>query len=185
MILLAEHHEPDQLNELFRAANLCVVTSLHDGMNLVSKEFVAARDDDAGVLVLSRYAGAARELAQALLVNPYDVEETADSLNEAAIMPLAEQRERMASLRTTVREFNVYRWAGEMLIDANRRRTQERIAERLRRHRAQAGDADTAVPGDGDSSPRGGGRRDDNARSAPDRARGPADKDDHEATARA
>jgi len=185
VILLAEHHEPDQLNELFRAANLCVVTSLHDGMNLVSKEFVAARDDDAGVLVLSRYAGAARELAQALLVNPYDVEETADSLNEAAIMPLAEQRERMASLRTTVREFNVYRWAGEMLIDANRRRTQERIAERLRRHRAQAGDADTAVPGDGDSSPRGGGRRDDNARSAPDRARGPADKDDHEATARA
>lgn len=136
VILLAEHHQPAELNELYRAANLCVVTSLHDGMNLVSKEFVAARNDEAGVLVLSRYAGAARELAQALLVNPYDVEQTADALNEAATMPLAEQQERMTSLRTTVREFNVYRWAADILTDASRRRTQERITERLRRHRA-------------------------------------------------
>ncbi len=137
VILLAEHHEPAQLNELYRAANLCVVTSLHDGMNLVSKEFVASRDDEAGVLVLSRYAGAARELAQALLVNPYDVEETADALHSAATMPAGEQRERMASLRMTVREFNVYRWAGQMLTDAGRHRMRERIEERLRRHRME------------------------------------------------
>jgi trehalose 6-phosphate synthase len=79
--LLVEHHERDALNELFRAANMCVVTSLHDGMNLVSKEFVAARDDEQGVLILSRFAGAARELTEALIVNPYHVEELADALH--------------------------------------------------------------------------------------------------------
>ena len=110
--LLVEHHERDALNELFRAANMCVVTSLHDGMNLVSKEFVAARDDEQGVLILSRFAGAARELTEALIVNPYHVEESADALHRAATMPAAEQRERMGALRMTVREYNVYRWAG-------------------------------------------------------------------------
>ncbi len=118
--LLARHHEHEAVNELFRAANICVVTSLHDGMNLVCKEFVAARDDLQGVLVLSRFAGAARELSEALIVNPYHVEETADALNRAATMPSGEQRERMASLRSTVREFNVFRWAGRMLSDAGR-----------------------------------------------------------------
>ena len=88
--LLVEHHERDQVNELFRAANMCVVTSLHDGMNLVCKEFVAARDDMQGVLVLSRFAGAARELAEALIVNPYHVEETADALN---VSPATVKRE--------------------------------------------------------------------------------------------
>ena len=135
--LLAEHHEPPQVMELFRAANLCVVTSLHDGMNLVSKEFVAARDDLQGVLVLSRFAGAARELTEALIVNPYHVEETADALHRAATMPAAEQRERMASLRSTVREFNVYRWAGRMLADAGRGRLRARIEARVRSHRAE------------------------------------------------
>jgi alpha,alpha-trehalose-phosphate synthase [UDP-forming] len=132
--LLAEHHEHEQVNELFRAANICVVTSLHDGMNLVSKEFVAARDDEQGVLVLSRFAGAARELSEALIVNPYHVEETADALHRAATMPAAEQRERMASLRMTVRENNVFRWAGRMLADAGRYRMRERIAARVQRH---------------------------------------------------
>jgi trehalose 6-phosphate synthase len=131
--LLARHHEPDAVNELFRAADLCVVTSLHDGMNLVAKEFVAARDDMQGVLVLSRFAGAARELPEALIVNPYHVEETADALHRAATMPAAEQRERMASLRSTVREFNVYRWAGRMLADAGRSRLRARIEARVRR----------------------------------------------------
>jgi hypothetical protein len=125
--LLAQHHEPEQVNELFRAANICVVTSLHDGMNLVSKEFVAARDDEQGVLLLSRFAGAARELTEALIVNPYHVEETADALYQAATMPSAEQRERMASLRSTVHEFNVYRWAGHMLSDAARWRLRARV----------------------------------------------------------
>ncbi len=131
--LLAQHHEPEQVNELFRAANICVVTSLHDGMNLVSKEFVAARDDEQGVLLLSRFAGAARELTEALIVNPYHVEETADALYQAATMPSPEQRERMASLRSTVHEFNVYRWAGHMLSDAARWRLRARVEARVRR----------------------------------------------------
>lgn len=132
--LLAQHHDHEALNELYRAADVCVVTSLHDGMNLVCKEFVAARDDLRGVLVLSRFAGAARELNEALVVNPYHVEETADALHRAATMPAAEQRERMASLRTTVREFNVYRWAGRMLADAGRWRLRTRIEARVQRH---------------------------------------------------
>ncbi|AMO24660.1 trehalose-6-phosphate synthase [Ramlibacter solisilvae] len=134
--LLASHHGPEQVNELYRAANICMVTSLHDGMNLVCKEFVAARDDEQGVLVLSRFAGAAREMPEALIVNPYHVEETADALQRALEMPAAEQRERMASLRTTVREFNVYRWAGRMLTDAARWRLRRRIEERVERHSA-------------------------------------------------
>ena len=132
--LLAQHHEHDAVTELFRAADICLVTSLHDGMNLVSKEFVAARDDLQGVLILSRFAGAARELAEALIVNPYHVEETADALHRAATMPAPEQRERMASLRATVREFNVFRWAGRLLADAGRWRARARIEARVRSH---------------------------------------------------
>jgi trehalose 6-phosphate synthase len=131
--LLAQHHGQAALTELYRAADICLVTSLHDGMNLVCKEFVAARDDEQGVLILSRFAGAARELAEALIVNPYHVEETADALYRAATMSAAEQRERMASLRATVREFNVYRWAGRMLSDAGRWRLRARIEARVRR----------------------------------------------------
>lgn len=132
--LIVEHYDREAVNELYRAADVCLVTSLHDGMNLVCKEFVAARDDERGVLILSRFAGAARELPEALIVNPYHVEETADALHRALTMPEAEQRERMASLRTTVREFNVYRWAGRMLSDAGRWRLRERIAARVQRH---------------------------------------------------
>ena len=135
--LLAEHHEHDAVNELYRAADACVVTSLHDGMNLVAKEFVAARDDEQGVLILSRFAGAARELREALIVNPYHVEETADALHRALTMPAAEQRERMASLRAIVRDHNVYRWAARMLGDAGRWRLRERIEARVERHSAE------------------------------------------------
>jgi trehalose 6-phosphate synthase/phosphatase len=139
--LLAEHHDRQAVDELFRAADVCVVTSLHDGMNLVCKEFVAARDDERGVLILSRFAGAAREMPEALIVNPYHVEQTADALHRAATMPLAEQRERMASLRMTVREYNVFRWAGRMLADAGRWRSRERIEARVRRYRDKYLDA--------------------------------------------
>jgi trehalose-6-phosphate synthase len=142
--LLAQHHEHDAVMELLRAANICVVTSLHDGMNLVCKEFVAARDDLQGVLILSRFAGAARELSEALIVNPYHVEETADALNRAALMPTGEQRERMASLRSTVSEFNVFRWAGRMLADAGRWRLRARIEARVRSH--QPGPVSPAEP---------------------------------------
>ncbi|TFY98752.1 alpha,alpha-trehalose-phosphate synthase (UDP-forming) [Ramlibacter rhizophilus] len=131
--LLATHHDHDAVNELFRAADLCAVTSLHDGMNLVCKEFVAARDDERGVLLLSRFAGAARELREALIVNPYHVEETADAMHRALTMAEPEQRERMASLRTTVQENNVYRWAGRMLADAGRLRLRDRIQARVER----------------------------------------------------
>ncbi|MBT9503473.1 MAG: trehalose-6-phosphate synthase [Burkholderiaceae bacterium] len=132
--LLAEHHEHDAVTELYRAADVCVVTSLHDGMNLVCKEFVAARDDEQGVLMLSRFAGAAAELNEALIVNPYHVEEGADALYRAITMPAAEQRERMSNLRMTVRDFNVYRWAGRMLADAARWRLRERIEARMLKH---------------------------------------------------
>ncbi|HYF17450.1 MAG TPA: trehalose-6-phosphate synthase [Ramlibacter sp.] len=132
--LLATHHEHEALNELFRAADACVVTSLHDGMNLVCKEFVAARNDERGVLILSRFAGAAGELREALIVNPYHVEETADALHHALVMPEAEQRERMVSLRMSVREHNVFLWAGRMLADAGRLRLRERIRARVERH---------------------------------------------------
>ena len=136
MRLLAEHHEPQEVHVLYRAADVCVVTSLHDGMNLVCKEFAAARDDERGVLILSRFARAARELQEALIVNPYHVEETAEALHRALSMPEAEQRERMASLRMTIREANVYRWAGRMLTDAGRWRLRERIEARLKQHQS-------------------------------------------------
>jgi trehalose-6-phosphate synthase len=132
--LFAEYHERNAMTELFRAADICLVTSLHDGMNLVCKEFVACRDDDLGVLVLSRFAGAAREMREALLVNPYHLEEVSDALHRAATMHVDEQRERMASMRMTVREFNVFRWAGRMLADAGRQRFKERIEARVLRH---------------------------------------------------
>ena len=139
--LLAQHFPHEAVSELYRAADACVVTSLHDGMNLVCKEFVAARDDEQGVLILSRFAGAAREMPEALIVNPYHVEEAADALLRAITMPPAEQRERMASLRMTVREFNVYRWAGRMLADAGRTRLRERIEARVQRHQVTSDEA--------------------------------------------
>jgi trehalose 6-phosphate synthase len=118
IVLLAEHHEPESVYEHFRAADLCFVSSLHDGMNLVAKEFVAARDDERGVLVLSQFAGASRELPEALIVNPYDADQCAAALHMALTMPVDEQRARMRLMRGLVREFNVFRWAGRMLIDA-------------------------------------------------------------------
>jgi len=127
--LLIRHHEPEEVFALFRAADLCVVSSLHDGMNLVAKEFVAARDDEAGVLVLSSFTGASREMSEAIIVNPYDGREMAEALDTALRMPLQEQRERMRLMRQQVREQNVYRWAGRMLIDAARIRQRSRIVD--------------------------------------------------------
>ena len=127
--LMIRHHEPDEVFELFRAADLCVVSSLHDGMNLVAKEFVASRDDEEGVLVLSNFAGASRELSEALIVNPYDGAGTAEALHAALHMPANAQRERMRLMRQQVREQNVYRWAGRMLLDAARIRQRARILE--------------------------------------------------------
>jgi trehalose 6-phosphate synthase len=128
--LLIEHHESDSVYEYLRAADLCFVSSLHDGMNLVAKEFVASRDDEAGVLVLSRFAGASRELSEALIVNPYDADECASALHAALTMRADEQRERMRLLRSVVGEFNVHRWAGRMLVDAAAMRRRSRLRSR-------------------------------------------------------
>ncbi|MGC3998625.1 MAG: trehalose-6-phosphate synthase [Anaeromyxobacter sp.] len=131
IVLLREHHEQPKVFAYYRAADLCYVSSLHDGMNLVAKEFVAARDDAAGVLVLSRFTGAARELSEALLVNPYDLDEASAALATALVMPAEEQRARMRALRGMVAEFNVYRWAGRMLVDGGRLRRRGAVAGRL------------------------------------------------------
>ncbi len=127
IVLIDSHQEPARVFELYRAADFCIVNSLHDGMNLVAKEFVAARDDEDGVLILSSFAGASRELVEALLVNPFDVSNTADAIQTAVDMPRSERRERMQLMRRTVKENNVYRWAGKMLVDAARIRQRQAL----------------------------------------------------------
>jgi trehalose 6-phosphate synthase len=124
------YYDPERVYEYFRAADLCFVSSLHDGMNLVAKEFVACRDDEQGTLLLSQFTGAARELPEALIVNPYDTDECAAALHVALTMSPDEQRERMRLMRRLVREFNVYRWAGRMLIDAAGMRVRNRLTEK-------------------------------------------------------
>ncbi len=117
IVLLNRHHDRAAVNALYRAADLCLVTSLHDGMNLVCKEFVAARDDEQGVLVLSQFAGAAHELSASLIVNPYHTAEVARAIHQGLSMPAEEQRRRMRLLRATVQTRNVHRWAASMLLD--------------------------------------------------------------------
>lgn len=128
IILIIEHQDPLRVFELYRAVDFCLVNSLHDGMNLVAKEFVAARDDEDGVLILSTFAGASRELIEALLVNPFDVSETAAAIEMALSMDRNERRERMRLMRRTVKENNVYRWAGRMLMDTARVRQRQALA---------------------------------------------------------
>jgi trehalose 6-phosphate synthase len=118
VVLLREHYEPPAVFELYRAADFVYVSSLHDGMNLVAKEFVTARSDERGVLVLSQFTGAARELTDALVVNPYDIDQAAEAILAAVRMPEAEQRDRIRAMRAYVSQFNVYWWAGRMLSDA-------------------------------------------------------------------
>ncbi len=127
IILIDEHQEPTRVFELYRAADFCLVNSLHDGMNLVAKEFVASREDDDGVLILSTFAGASRELTEAVLINPFDVNETADAMEIAMRMGRDERRDRMSLMRRTVKENNVYRWAGRMLMDASRIRQRQSL----------------------------------------------------------
>ncbi|PVE26133.1 trehalose-6-phosphate synthase [Microvirga sp. KLBC 81] len=136
--LLIRHHEPDEVFELFRAADLCIVSSLHDGMNLVAKEFVAARDDEEGVLILSAFAGASRELSEALIVNPYNAHAMGQAINRALTMSQNEQRERMRLMRDQVKERNVYRWAGQMLLAASRLRKRQRIRRLIASGRKRA-----------------------------------------------
>jgi trehalose-6-phosphate synthase len=115
IVLLARQHSHKEIEPYYRAADLCLVTSLHDGMNLVAKEFVATRHDERGVLILSCFTGAARELRDALQVNPYDIDQTAEAIRAALEMQAEEKQMRMQRMRKLVREHNVYRWAGSLI----------------------------------------------------------------------
>ena len=131
IILRIEHHGPQDVAEYYLGADFCIVSSLHDGMNLVAKEFVAARHDEQGVLILSQFAGAAAELTEALLINPYNIDQCAAAMHLALTMPGTEQRARMHSMRGIVQEFNVYRWAGRMLLDAAKMRQRARLVRQM------------------------------------------------------
>jgi trehalose 6-phosphate synthase len=110
-----EHLDQAALMALHRMADFCVVSSLHDGMNLVAKEYVASRTDESGVLVLSSFTGAARELTDALQINPFSISEIAEAMHAAMMMPFDEQQRRMRRMRAAVEMNNVYRWAGKLL----------------------------------------------------------------------
>ena len=115
IILLNQQHSHEEINLLFKESNFCLVSSLHDGMNLVAKEFVAARDDSMGVLILSQFTGAARELKDALLINPYNGEQTAEAIHQALTMSPEEQKNRMIKMREIIKNYNIYRWSAEFL----------------------------------------------------------------------
>jgi len=117
IVFLNRQHSHGEIERYYRTADVCLVTSLHDGMNLVAKEFVAARDDEQGVLILSRFTGAARELRDAVLVNPYDIERTADAIRYALEMEPEERTARMQRLRKVVKEKNIYRWAANLIAE--------------------------------------------------------------------
>jgi trehalose-6-phosphate synthase len=117
IVLLARHHSHEEIARYYRAASVCLVTSLHDGMNLVAKEFIAAREDERGALILSSFAGAAHELTDALLVNPYDAHQLAEAIHQALDMTEEEQETQMSRMRKIVHEHNIYRWAANLLSD--------------------------------------------------------------------
>ncbi|MCU1274766.1 MAG: alpha,alpha-trehalose-phosphate synthase, partial [Bryobacterales bacterium] len=115
IVFLMRHHSHEEITRYYRAADFCLVTSLHDGMNLVAKEYAASRHDEQGALILSRFAGASHELADALVVNPYDTDELARAIHAAVVMPPEERRLRMQRLRAQVKEHTVYLWAGSLI----------------------------------------------------------------------
>ena len=117
IVFLKRQHSHQEIEPYYRAADLCLVTSLHDGMNLVAKEFLAARRDERGVLILSQFTGAARELRDALLVNPYDIDQTADAIRAALEMEPEDKQLRMHRMRKIIKENNIYRWAGNLITE--------------------------------------------------------------------
>jgi len=117
IVFLKRQHSHQEIEPYYRAADLCLVTSLHDGMNLVAKEFLAARRDERGVLILSQFTGAARELRDALLVNPYDIDQTADAIRAALAMEPEDKQLRMHRMRKIIKENNIYRWAGNLITE--------------------------------------------------------------------
>jgi len=123
--LLTRHHSHEEILPYYRAADFCMVTSLHDGMNLVAKEFVAAREDEGGALILSQFTGATRELRDALVINPYDTDQVADAIRIALEMEAGERQLRMRRMRHIVKEHNVYRWAGNLIAELSEIRIDE------------------------------------------------------------
>ena len=115
ILLLMKHHSHAEILPFYKAADVCLVTSLHDGMNLVAKEFVSARTDEKGVLILSQFTGAARELEDAFIINPYDIRQMADAIKNALEMPISEQKEKMSRMRGTLQGHNIYRWASRLV----------------------------------------------------------------------
>jgi len=117
IVFLPRHHSQREILPYYRTADVCMVTSLHDGMNLVAKEYVSARADEQGALILSPFAGASNELVDALLVNPYDTEALADAIHRALSMAPEEKHARMSRMRAYIREHNIYRWAGDLISE--------------------------------------------------------------------
>lgn len=117
IVFLKKHHSHDDIEPYYRSADLCLVTSLHDGMNLVAKEYVSSRSDDDGALILSRFAGASRELRDAFVVNPYDTDQMAEAIRSALEMDPDERKARMRRMRENVREYNVYRWGANLITE--------------------------------------------------------------------
>jgi trehalose-6-phosphate synthase len=117
IVLLSRQHSHEEVRRYYRVAHLCMVTSLHDGMNLVAKEYVASREDERGVLILSLFTGAARDLRDAIIVNPYDTEATGEAIAQALEMDVSEVADRMERLRKSVKEHNIYWWAGSLIGD--------------------------------------------------------------------
>lgn len=115
ILFLKKHHSHEEIIPFYQAANFCMVTSLHDGMNLVAKEYLAARNNNDGVLILSQFAGASQELHNALVINPYDIEASADAIYAALQMPIEQQKQRMKQMRRMVMSNNVYSWASSIL----------------------------------------------------------------------
>jgi trehalose-6-phosphate synthase len=117
IIYLKRHFSPEEIKPYYVLADICIVSSLHDGMNLVAKEYIASKRDLNGALILSRFTGAARELADAVQINPYSIEEFADAIKFSLEMPETEKKKRMENMRKIVRENNIYKWAGDIITE--------------------------------------------------------------------
>ena len=130
IVFLKAHHSHEAITQFYKAADICMVTSLHDGMNLVAKEFIASRNDEDGVLILSQFAGASRELKDAIIINPYDIEEMADAIHLSLTMSKDERIERMKRMREVVKDYNIYRWAGNLISSLVRLRMPEALNQK-------------------------------------------------------
>jgi trehalose-6-phosphate synthase len=131
IVFLKAQHSHNEINKFYSASDFCLVTSLHDGMNLVAKEYISSRGDESGVLILSQFTGAAHELEDAILINPYSIEEIADAIFRAINMDTKEKMERMHRMRETLRERNVYRWAGNIVSTLSRIRINAQVNQTM------------------------------------------------------